>query len=1047
MHSKVIIASLACVMAASFANGRVSNASVAKAPQLKTQETSCCNAPNEDGISAGLYSDKPYQNCDFCVFLGGVEYQSPLADGLEVMANPSGLDTYIGYNPAYGHYFNVAQPSVDGDFYATIGSQDKEISTLYIYRKNGICYGSVLSKYDARAKYYMNEVATSSELSYYPQSWTGSETLNSTTAINAVKHYGTYVYSGTSDISATYSKTQRSGWNDYGSNLSIKVQVEMYKNGTVYPVESARIRLFSSGTELAASTTKRTGTTGMYTYSMNLMDTFNKTLGDLQIGVFTDCGQGKIKDNYGFDYPFFYASTSSEQLFNLKTITYKVRVYPERSDRAAAYELSQAAFVPYRYAINYSHSVSGAKILYPAEKTSYFTSVNGYFGVTTTQLIAIKRAHYNAWDVVGHEYGHFICDKLNLSMDPSNDLYWTHGYKEDLFMTHGDLENSCRMAYSEGLATYFSVAAQLDRVSRYPNSYCAAIADEKYVDPINGVNADFNQYRFGVQNGSYGQAVESTIASVLIKLLDDVNRTGDNVALGHSAMWTAIISAGSSTCDIHSFISTLVSQNLGAVEGIYGILDRECILHPALPDPIEEGRWTIMLYMCGSTLESGGLTNSTCNVSNIISDILSAHNQPNDVNVIIETGGSTQWYGGYNIPNDAIGRYHVENGQLAQNIFRGDGFFPNANMGSQATFESFLNWGLQKYPAEKTGVILVNHGGALNGVCFDSNYGDDSLTNSEIRNALQSSFEANDIDKLEFIGYDACLMQVQDIAEFVAPFFNYMVASQECENECLWSYDEWLTLLYAPSVTQYLINYGDETDRDLYYRFGGTPVILKRIADCFVTNRAAWEQSLSVLNLSAMNDYYVQFEDLAERMYSTVYNNYEHFKDIVLQTYWPGFVPGYGYTENYHRYGVIDGYRFLWNLKNDEVFSSFTWRIDNVLNKLDQVVIYRATTDYIYNQGGCEGLCRGLSFHVLLDDYSGMTYPISETHFYHWRGLFMHEYNAIEYVDSSCHRYVCADGVTYSEAHHFVNVILSQDQDYANAYCDVCNTWVELPVF
>ena len=390
MHSKVIIASLACVMAASFANGRVSNASVAKVPQLKAQETRCCNAPNEDGINAVLYADTPYQNNDFCVFLQGLEYQSELADHLDLFhKSSSSLNIWKGYSPAYGYYFDVSQPETDGDYYVTMGSMGRELATLYIYRSNGKCYGSVLSKYDARAKYYMNEVATSTEQNYYPQSWSGSETLNSTTAINAVKHYGTYVYSGTSDMTMSLSTTQRSGWNDFGSNLSIKVQVEMYKNGTVYPVESARVRLFTSGTEITPNTTKRTGTTGMYTYSMNFMDTFNKTLGNLQIGVFTDCGQGKIKDNYGFDYPYIYTSTSSTQLFNLKTITYKVRVYPERSDRAAAYELSQAAFVPYRYAINYGHSVSGGKILYPAEKTSYFTSFDNYMGVSANQKSAL----------------------------------------------------------------------------------------------------------------------------------------------------------------------------------------------------------------------------------------------------------------------------------------------------------------------------------------------------------------------------------------------------------------------------------------------------------------------------------------------------------------------------------------------------------------------------------------------------------------------------------------------------------------------------------
>ena len=1005
MHSKVIIASLACVMAASFANGRVSNASNAKAPQLKTQETRCCNAPNEDGINAVLYADKPYQSNDFCLFLQGLEYQSAMASHMDILGRSSGLTVYpLAYNPVYGYYYNVAQPTSDGDYYVTYGAYGKEVATIYIYKSNGVCYGSVLSKFDARAKYYMNEVATSTEQSYYPQSWSGSETLNSTTAINAVKHYGTYVYSGTSDMTMSLSTTQRSGWNDWGSNLSIKVQVEMYKNGTVYPVESARVRLFTSGTEITPGTTKRTGTTGMYTYSMNFMDTFNKTLGNLQIGVFTDCGQGKIKDNYGFDYPYIYTSTSSTQLFNLKTITYKVRVYPERSDRAAAYELSQAAFVPYRYAINYSHSVSGGKILYPAEKTSYFTSFDNYMGISANQLITIKRAHYNAWDVVGHEYGHFICDKLNLSMDPSNDLYWTHGYKEDLIMTYDDWDNGLRMAYSEGLATYFSVAAQLDRASRYPNSYCAAIADEKYVDPINDVDADFNQYKFGVQNGAFGQAVESTVASVLIKLLDDVSRTDDNVALGHTAMWNTIISAGSDTCDIHSFISTLVSQNSLQMQDIYRILDREFVPHPDLPSQAE---WTIMIYMCESNLPTDLSINR----------ILDVPGQPSNVNIIIELGGA---------PNsNLITRYHVRNQQLITDEY----FYAqdaNSHMGDESTFESFLYWGFANYPANKTGIILLDHGQGINGVCHDPNdwtgvydaHSDeiyDSLTVSETTTAFNNAFNHFGIDKLEFIGYDACLMQVQDVADFNSDFFKYMVASEEEAVDFMWVYNSWI---------------------DCVYDGEGTEIILKEIVDSMVFENSqyqyTWEQTLSVLDLSKMAQYRQKFENLADRIINIVFNDssltdtqvWEYYYRVIELASQRAHQYGNQLSTEWPLYGTNDVYDFLNKLLEDDIFGS-DYQLRTIVNDLKYfmypnkimssdpnvgedeaatfgpnarrtLVLYKRSN---YVRGG-QWACRshGLAMHVWSEE--DQIYPASETRFVKWRQLFF-DYRYYQYNEAN----------------------------------------------
>ena len=955
MHSKVIIASLACVMAASFANGRVSNASVAKAPQLKAQETRCCNAPNEDGINAVLYADTPYQNNDFCLFYQGLEYQSELASHVDVLHKSPELRIYsLGYSPVYGYYQNIAQPEADGDYFATFGSMGKTLATVYIYRSNGKCYGSVLSKFDARAKYYMNEVATSTEQNYYPQSWGGSVTLNSTTAINAVKHYGTYVYSGTSDMTMSLSTTQRSGWNDFGSNLSIKVQVEMYKNGTVYPVESARVRLFTSGTEITPGTTKRTSSTGVYTYSMNFMDTFNKTLGNIQVGVFTDSAQSRIKDNFGFDNPYIYTSTSSVQLFGLKQITYKIRVYPERSDRAAAYEISQAVNPVYKYTGNYASWVSAAKILYPAEKTSYFTSFDNYMGISANQLITIKQPHYSVWDAIDHEYGHYVSDLLNLSMDPSNDVYWTHGYNEDLIMTYDQWDNGLRMAYSEGLATYIGVAAQLDYATRVnSNSYCASIADEKYVDPVNGVNADFNLYRFGNQNGAYGQAVESTVAGTLIKLMDNVSRTDDNVALGHQAMWNAIRNAEGIYTTIHSFIETVVSQNPSTIQGVYKILDREFVPHDPLPAP--NPSWTVMLYMCG------------LNTMSQMDEIESVGvQQPNDVNIIVETNinrrtGTTDSY---------LHRYSLENG-IFQPYGGYDGRVTKVNMGLQATFQDFLAWGIDEYSNDKMGVILYDHGHGVEGVCFDGynmpSGQEDSLISTEIATACANVFSANGIEKFEFIGYDACIMQVQDVAEYNSSHFKYQIASEEEESADMgWAYAGWVDDLF---------NHADIEDMMIEM----CDTMVNAGCNC----ETSWGLNLSVLDLSKIGTYKVKFEQLASAMYSAVNANRTRFYEIIESTYQFGVNASATKPTHGKGYGTFDGRRFLNNLKNDSVFCSFESLINQVIAAYDDVVVYCAG----YGLNGGSNPATGMSIqHLIYPQYH--TYPAAQTHFTNWRSLF-----------------------------------------------------------
>ena len=988
MHSKVIIASLVCMLAASFGNSRTMN--VTKPTQFKEPKMSCCNAPNEDGINAVLYADMPYQNNDFCLFLQGLEYQSEMASHMDLLGKSPELRVYpLAYSGIYGYYYNIEQPQNDGDYYARFGVGQKEVATVYIYRSNGISYGSVLSKYDARAKYFKNQVATSSELNYYPDSWGEVKTINSTAVINAIKHYGTYVYSGTSDITMGLSTTQRSGWNDFGSNLSIKVHVEMYKNGTFYPVESARVRLFSSGTEVATGV-RRTNSSGNYTFTMNFMDTFNKTLGNLQLGLFTDTAPAIIRDNNGLEYPYIYTSTSSTNLFMLKTIQYNIKIYPERSDRAAAYEIAQAELVPYKYTNYYSGtSISNARVLFPAEKTTYMTE-STLHNVSASRLITIKNNHRDNWDVVNHEYGHYISDMLNLSMDPSNDIYWTHTYNEDLIHTY-DFEQGRRIAYSEGLATYLGVAAQLDYATRVnPNSYCATIADEKYIDTVNGVNANFGVYRYGLSSGFYGQGVESSIPSAMIKFLDNVSRNNDDVALGHQKMWNAIRAAGSNTTDILTFDSVLVSQNPSLVNAIYAILDIEFIPHDPAPTP--DTSWTIMIYMCASNLP----------VDRTLSQILSVENQPANANIIIEAGG------GYN--SNRIDRYHVRNGQLINDeYFYAQG--QNSHMGDESTFEDFLFWGFENYPAQKTGVIIWNHGHGINGICADPNdiigYDDwgevyDQLLVSETTTAFNNAFDYFGLNKLEFIGYDACLMQVQDVADFNSDFFKYMVASEEEEVDFMWVYNEWIDNVYD----------GDDTE-----------TILKEIVDSFVFENDryeyTWEQTLSVLDLSKMATYRQMFEELAQEAIDFIFNNSSLANNQVWE-YYTRFIDLASFGSNQYAtyltnnewplYGTNDVYGFLNAIISDEVFGEPLGEIaaeikyylypDKIMdpdpnvgeneaatfgpNARRTIVLYKRSSQVRLGQWRCGS--HGLAMHVWSERYQ--TYPASETRFNKWRQLY-----------------------------------------------------------
>ena len=377
--------------------------------------------------------------------------------------------------------------------------------------------------------------------------------------------------------------------------------------------------------------------------------------------------------------------------------------------------------------------------------------------------------------------------------------------------------------------------------------------------------------------------------------------------------------------------------------------------------------WTIMIYMCGADLESqNGLASSD------ISEILKVSNQPDDVNIIVETGGARSWSSsyGYGISASKLERWHVENKKLVK-----DDSLTYSGMNYSSTFQSFLEWGLTEYPAEKTGVILWNHGGGMYGVCYDEKIGsgDDALYNSEVKTAVKNAFKNTGTSKLEWIGYDACLMAVQDIAEFNSEYFNYMVCAQESEAGEGWDYDNWVDDLYAKKSTE---------------------TILKAIVDSFISDNGGpnastyqgytADQTLSVLNLSKMATYKTAWENMSTQLRSKLNtNNRKSFNSAIVNNV-KRFADDS--DNSYEYFCTFDAKDFINKLASHSSFSNY--RIDSsyttaVLNALADVVYYSVAQK---GAGNANGICMYWANNTSYSDVKTV-YSTSETNFTNWRGL------------------------------------------------------------
>ena len=240
---------------------------------------------------------------------------------------------------------------------------------------------------------------------------------------------------------------------------------------------------------------------------------------------------------------------------------------------------------------------------------------------------------------------------------------------------------------------------------------------------------------------------------------------------------------------------------------------------PARAETAETAEWTVMLYMCGTDLESRHSL-GTSNLNDIASmwfpkevmasgeDGLSLTDLSTDgVNLVIETGGAREWHGmepdgegrilGLDIPADRLSRYSVHFVDAPETYGYVPSFTladqqPLASMGRPETLSSFIRWAARLYPAKKYALVLWGHGGgSRTGLFVDELFDNDILYLYELDRALSDGGTP-----LELVAMDACLMCSLETAQNIAPYARYMVASEEIAAGYGSAIPQWLTEIY-----------------------------------------------------------------------------------------------------------------------------------------------------------------------------------------------------------------------------------------------------------
>ncbi|MBQ9610142.1 MAG: hypothetical protein IJV15_11960 [Lachnospiraceae bacterium] len=320
-----------------------------------------------------------------------------------------------------------------------------------------------------------------------------------------------------------------------------------------------------------------------------------------------------------------------------------------------------------------------------------------------------------------------------------------------------------------------------------------------------------------------------------------------------------------------------------------------------------DGVEVLMVYMVGSNLESeSGLA------SEDIEEMQDSGFYSDKLKVVICTGGANYWWND-DISENEVAVYEVMSGE--ENIDKltvldGD------NMSEPDTLTSFIDYVYDNYQGDCYSLILWNHGGgAVLGYGNDERYDYDSLSLGDLDTALSDSKLIADGYRFEWVGFDACLMGMLEIADLFEPYSNYLIASEELIPGEGWNYSFLEELSDGTSLTG---DYAGEVIIDAYASF---------------YDSYKWympEYTLSCMDLSRTNDVMDKFNDFISVAENDLVSG--EYSAIARQR---GNTKAFGIVDEYTCYDTVD----LYNL-TENMYDSYPNEAVSLQAAIKEMVIY-----------------------------------------------------------------------------------------------------------
>lgn len=178
------------------------------------------------------------------------------------------------------------------------------------------------------------------------------------------------------------------------------------------------------------------------------------------------------------------------------------------------------------------------------------------------------------------------------------------------------------------------------------------------------------------------------------------------------------------------------------------------------------------------------------------------------------------------------------------------------NMADPKVLADFISWGIKEYPAENYMLVMSDHGGAHWGALEDDSHGGALMSLPQLREGLEMAQKQSG-EKIDIIGFDACLMANTESAYELKDVGNYLVASEEVEGGEGWNYDKIFTSKSLENLQRAL---------DTKFSISPEQVAKKMVAD---TNGFPSIGTLSAVDLTQMDGVAAATDEFAKAVLAT----------------------------------------------------------------------------------------------------------------------------------------------------------------------------------